>query len=358
MKKSLLLIPLFLFSLMANGEVINITTTSPHSGNNLRQALAAASTGDIIEMAAGTYVETGNWLAVDDKDVTVRAVEGAEVIIKPQFSVRVKAGTTNEVGKIKFIDVKFDCSALESSQLFVPSDDKANQSVVLKNCELYDWSLNRALIQSTSERRLDVIDIDNCYFHGFEKSIVFVENTNLVSLTVTNSTFANIAGNTESYDAAPIDVRATTGSVLVDHCTFYNVNSKSLSYGTVTVKAITDPVVSNCIFMLTATADMCATNLKAGGDVKNCLTFNYDNWQPYGHYNTATLAACVKANPLFTDAANGDFSLAGSWVTMHAFDLNVEQGIRVNGVARRVQNDLRQLFLVGFFDAEERIDET
>ena len=315
MKKLFFFIPALLLSLLANAAVINITTTSPHSSNNLRQAIAAASTGDIIEMAAGTYVETGNWLAFDDKEVTVRAAAGAEVIIKPQYSVRVKA--PNAPAKAEFIGVKFDCSALESNELFVPSDNQSNQSVVLDNCELYDWSSNNALIHSTSSRKLDVININNCYFHGFQKSIVFVENASLVSLSITNSTFANVTGNAESYYAAPIYVKATTGNVLVNHCTFYDVNSMSLSYGTITVDAIADPVVSNCIFMLTATADKCATNLKAGGDVKNCLTFNYDNWQPYGHYTTATVTECFKANPLFIDATNGDFSYPGNWVTMN-----------------------------------------
>lgn len=312
MRKFFLLIPALVLSLFTNAAVINITPTSPHSSNNLRQAIAAANSGDIIEMAEGTYVETGDWIAVDDKAVTVRAAEGKEVIIQPQFSVRVKAGETNQIGKAEFIGVKFDCSTLSSDQLFVPSDDRANQSIVLKDCELYDWSKNDALIKTTSERRLDAIDIDNCYFHGFEKSIIFLQNTNQVSLSVTNSTFANITGVTDSYDAAPIDVRAATGSVLVDHCTFYNVNSKSLSYGTITVKTIANPVVSNCIFMLTTSADMCATNLKAGGDVTNCLTYNYDNWQPYGHYTTATVTDCMKADPLFKDAAHGDFSLYAS----------------------------------------------
>lgn len=313
MKKVLLLIPLFIFAMITNAAVINITTTSPHSSNNLLQALNAAETGDIIEMAAGTYVENNNWLAVEDKEVTVRAAEGAEVIIKPKFSVRVKA--PNAAAKIEFIGVKFDCSTTTSSELFVASDDNANQKVVLTNCEFYGWPNNSAMIRSKSDRRLDVIDISNCYFHDCEKSIVFIENTNLVRLHITNSTFANVAASiTDAYWAAPIYVKApTTGDVEIDHCTFYNVNSMSLSYGTITVDAIATPVVSNCIFMLTASADMCATNLKAGGNVKNCLTFNYDNWQPYGHYTTATVTDCVKANPLFKNAAGGDFSLyAGS----------------------------------------------
>lgn len=308
MKKLFLLIPALVLSIAMNAAVINITPTSPHSSNNLRQALAAAATGDIIEMAAGTYVETGNWLAVDDKEVTVRAAAGAEVIIKPQFSVRIKAGTTNLVGKAEFIGVKFDCSALESDQLIVPSNDNANQSVVLKNCEFYDWSKNEALIKTTGERRLDAIEIDNCYFHGFEKSILFLQNANPVSLSVTNSTFANVAG-AAGYYAAPIDVRAASGDVLVDHCTFYNVRNMSLSYGVVTVTTISNVTLSNSIFMLPVSEDMCTSNLPTGSEVKNCLTFNYDNWQPYGHYTTATVTDCVKANPLFKDAANSDFSL-------------------------------------------------
>lgn len=324
MKKVLFLIPLFLLSLMANAEVIYISNTSNYI---LRTTLASANTGDIIEMAAGTYVETGDWLAVDDKAVTVRAAEGAEVIIKPQFSVRVKAGSTNQIGKVKFIGVKFDCSALESSELFVPSDNMANQSIVLDKCELYDWSLNKALIHSTSSRKLDVIDINNCYFHGFEKSIVFVENASLISLSITNSTFANVTGSiSDSYYAAPIYVKATTGSVLVDHCTFYDVMPMSLSYGVITVDAISDVLVSNCIFARSTTADMCTSNLPEGCNVKNCLTWYYDNWQPYGHYTTATVTNCFKANPLFKNAAVGDFSLYASSPARGAADNDSDLG--------------------------------
>lgn len=314
MRKLFIFISALMLAVTASATVISITPTSPHSSNNLRQVLASAASGDIIEMAAGTYVETGDWLAINDKEVTVRAAKDAEVIIKPQYSVRIIA--PNAPAKAEFIDVKFDCSALESNELFVPSDDKANQSVILDNCEFYDWSKNSALIHSTSERRLDVININNCYFHGFEKSIVFVQNANLVSLSITNSTFTNVTASvTDSYWAAPIYVRATSGSVLIDHCTFYDVNSMSTSYGTITIESITDPVVSNCIFMLATTADKCATNLQAGGDVKNCLTYNYDNWQPYGHYNTATLTNCIKADPRFNDLANNKYTYDGDWAT-------------------------------------------
>lgn len=308
MRKLFLLIPLLAFALLANADVISITPTSPHSSNNLRQALDAANSGDIIEMDGGIYEESGDYLAFTDKEVTVRAAAGEEVIVKPHVCVRVKA--PNAAAKAEFIGIKFDCSAMgEYSQLIVPADDKPNQRVILKDCEFYGWEKNSAMIHSTESRRLDVIDIDNCYFHNCLKSVVFVENANLVSLSITNSTFANIPTETTSFSAAPIHVKATTGSVVVDHCTFYDVMPRSLSYGVVTVDAISDVLVSNCIFARSSSEDMCTSNLPTGANVKNCLTWYYDNWQPYGHYNTATVIDCMKANPLFKDAAAGDFSL-------------------------------------------------
>ena len=308
MRKILSIFAAMLVAVAVNATVIQITPTSPHSSDNLRQAVASAVTGDIIEMAAGTYEEsTSDYIAFHGKEVVVRAAEGAEVIVKTAVPIRLKTG-----GRAEFDGIKFDCENLTGySNLIVPADDEINKRVILNNCEFYNWTKNSALIQSTSSRRLDSIVINNCYFHNCEKSMVFVENANLVGLEIKNSTFANITATvTDSYYAAPIYVKATTGKVLVDHCTFYNVESMSLSYGVVSVDAIADATVSNCIFMLPATVDKCATNLKAGGDVKNTLTYNYDNWQPYGHFNTATLTDCVKADPLFVDAANGDYRLA------------------------------------------------
>lgn len=318
MKKIFSIFAAMLVAVAVNATVIQITPTSPHSSDNLRQAVASAVTGDIIEMAAGTYEESASdYIAFHGKEVVVRAAEGAEVIVKTAVPIRLKTG-----GRAEFDGIKFDCENLTGySNLIVPADDEINKRVILNNCEFYNWTKNSALIQSTSSRRLDSIVINNCYFHNCEKSMVFVENANLVGLEIKNSTFANITATvTDSYYAAPIYVKATTGKVLVDHCTFYNVESMSLSYGVVSVDAIADATVSNCIFMLPATVDRCATNLKAGGDVKNTLTYNYDNWQPYGHFNTATLTDCVKADPLFVAAATADYTLGDGSPALNAGD--------------------------------------
>lgn len=305
MKKLFLLIPVLVFSLLANATVINITPTSPKSSDNLRRALASAADGDIIEMAAGTYEESNSdYIAFTGKNVTVRAAEGAEVILVPKVQIRLKEGSRAE-----FIGIKFDCGHLSDissySNLIATNDNTDGKKLILTDCEFYGWAQNNAILRTPSGSKIDSIVINNCYFHNCYKSVLYCEDTNLIGVEINNSTFANISG---TYWAAPIYIPATSGKLVVDHCTFYNVEQADAGSGVVTT-TLADATVSNCIFMFPTSGNICATKLPAGGQVKNTLTYNYDNWQPYGHYNTATVTDCVKANPLFMDAANNDFTL-------------------------------------------------
>ncbi len=305
MKKLFFFIPALLLSLLANATVINITPTSPKSSDNLRRALDGAADGDIIEMAAGTYEESNsNYIAFIGKNVTVRAAEGAEVILVPKVQIRLKEGSRAE-----FIGIKFDCGHLSDissySNLIATNDNTDGKKLILTDCEFYGWAQNNAILRTPSGSKIDSIVINNCYFHDCYKSVLYCEDTNLIGVEINNSTFANISG---TYWAAPIYIPATSGKLVVDHCTFYNVEQADAGSGVVTT-TLADATVSNCIFMFPTSGNICATKLPAGGQVKNTLTYNYDNWQPYGHYNTATVTDCVKANPLFMDAANNDFTL-------------------------------------------------
>ena len=305
MKKLFFFIPALLLSLLANATVINITPTSPTSSDNLRRALDGTADGDIIEMAAGTYEESNsNYIAFTGKNVTVRAAEGAEVILVPKVQIRLKEGSRAE-----FIGIKFDCGHLSDissySNLIATNDNTDGKKLILTDCEFYGWAQNNAILRTPSGSKIDSIVINNCYFHDCYKSVLYCEDTNLIGVEINNSTFANISG---TYWAAPIYIPATSGKLVVDHCTFYNVEQADAGSGVVTT-TLADATVSNCIFMFPTSGNICATKLPAGGQVKNTLTYNYDNWQPYGHYNTATVTDCVKANPLFMDAANNDFTL-------------------------------------------------
>ena len=316
MKKIFLLIPVLALSLMVNATK---TTIDNSSADALRLALYYSSVGDTIVMTAGTYEESNSDYIAWKRDNVVMAAEGANVTIKPHVSFRVRNGARG-----KLIGVKIDASKLNENDpatsyenIFEAGDATDGNRLILENCEIYG-NVSKTMLRCASDKKLDSLIINNCYIHNNAQVILRLESASLKGLTVTNSTFANIA-NGGSFWVAPMEIKsaASGAKVIVDHCTFYNVQSISLSYGLVNVgSGISDATVSNCIFMLPATADMCATNLQGGGDIKNTLTYNYDNWQECGHYETATLTNCFKADPLFNDLANNRYTYDGNWVTM------------------------------------------
>ncbi len=301
MKKILSFFAAMLVAVAANAAVINIDTST---ANAIQGALNSAASGDEIVLAAGTYNESGNYLAFTGKNLTVRAAEGAEVIIKTVCPVRLKEGATAE-----FINVKFDCSTIgEYEQVIVAADDTDGKRVVLNGCEFYGWQKNKAMIQATSSRRLAQVMITDCYFHDCMKSVVFMENTNPSDLIIRNSTFANISTDASSFWAGVIDSRATSGIFVVDRCTFYNVLAMNTDYAAVGKVSNSASTVTNSIFMLPASRD----NVRAIRDVAeavNCITYNYLKDSGKGIHSDVTKTNCIQQDPLFVNAAEGNFTL-------------------------------------------------
>ena len=298
-----------LVALVANANVININTGTQDA---LRKAVANASTGDVIVMAAGTYVESNsNYISFESKDVTVVAEEGAEVIVQPQVPIRFKTG-----GVARFINIKFDCGHLSDranyDNIFVPADGTAGKKLFLEGCELFGFTQNNSIIHTRTDRQLDSVVINNCYFHDNMKSCVFLEYATLGALIITNSTFANIATAT-GYSAGVIDVRATSGAVRIDHCTFYNVLAMNTDYGAIGKIKTTDAIVSNCVFALPESTDGQRAIHMDGGEAQNCLVYNYVKDEGYGIRSDVTRTNCITGqDPMFLDAANGDLRIAGS----------------------------------------------
>ena len=306
MRKFLSLFAAVLVALVANAAVINITN---ENADALRLALNSAENGDIIEMAAGTYVESNtDYIAFAGKHVIVRAAEGAEVILQPQVSVQITEG-----GCAHFQNIKIDASRLTEladwyEHLIYPADANENNSIILDGCELFGFNLNKSMLYCNSSNVLGAIMINNCYIHNTMKSILFVENTAAaINAQVTNSTFANIETNTESYWAGIIDIRAAAANLLVDHCTFYNVIPMNTDYSCVSKISLANGVASNCIFMLPNAQD--GIRAMRGVTATNCITYNYLKDSGTGIHSSVTQVNCIQADPLFVDAANGNFTL-------------------------------------------------
>ena len=307
MKKIFSFCAAMLCTFALNAAVININNETPDA---LRLALGEAQSGDEIVMAAGTYVESnGNYIAVDGKNVTVMAADGAEVIIQPQVPVTLSNG-----GQVLFKNIKFDASRLTEladwyEHVFYPADANDGNELMLNGCEIYNFNLNKSVIYSSEANKFGVILIEDCYFHNIMKSCIFLQNTSATDIKISNSTFANIATVKDSYYAGNIDSRATSGVVSVDHCTFYDVQIMNTDYAAVGKIKTPNAVVSNCIFMLPESTD----GIRAIRDVAaadNCLTFNYLKDSEWGIHSDVAKNNCIqKQDPLFVDAAKGDFHL-------------------------------------------------
>lgn len=309
MKKLLNIFAAMLVALAANAAVININSGTSDA---LRKALNNAATGDTIVMAAGTYVESNSdYIAFTGKEVTVMAEKGAEVIVVPKVPVRLKTGARAE-----FINIKFDCGHLSDlgsySEIIVPADGTANKRVFLDGCEFYGWKQkSNAIIHTRSDRQLDTIVINNCYFHDNLYNCVSLKYASIACLSITNSTFANITTDANAPSLGVIDVQSSTGPMLIDHCTFYNCQTKNTDYGAIKIPGGA-PVVSNSVFAMPEEYSNGRAIHIAAGEVKNCLTFNYATDDTTGIHSGPTITACFQADPLFRDAANGDLHVTAS----------------------------------------------
>ena len=311
MKKIFFFLAAMALAITANAKV---TTISPDAENDaLRLAVHYAEDGDIIEMTEGTYVQCNNgYVAFDGKSVTVKAAEGANVVLQLQVPITLTNG-----GKATLQGIKIDASRLTEladwyEHVIYADDATEGKELVMDGCELYGFNMNKSAIYSKAENKLDLCRINNCYFHDVEKSCLFFEGTSIAELSVTNSTFANnIAKVTDSYYAGIIDVRNAAAKVTVDHCTFYNCLLMNTDYAAITMKGpqAANVVISNNIFMLPEAIDGHRA-IRNDVEATNCMTFNYlkDNG---GIHSSVTQTNCfLNVDPKFVDAAHGDFALA------------------------------------------------
>ena len=303
MRKLFLLVLILTLSMAVNAATININT---ETADALRVALNSANDGDEIVMAAGTYVESNsNYIAFTGKHVTVKAAEGANVIIQPKVPIIMKEG-----GCAHFENVKIDVAKLTEladwySHLIYPDDANTSNSIILNGCEIYGFTLNSSLLYCSSSKRLASVTIDNCYFHNIKKSCLFIESTEAINISISNSTFANIE-TASGYSAGVIDSRATSGSFSVDHCTFYNVQVLNTDYAAIgQVKLASGAVVSNCIFAFSESASSNYRTIRDKVAANNNLVYNYTADGGYGMQGNVTKTNCNLGNPLFTypDAA-------------------------------------------------------
>lgn len=375
MKKLFLLIPALILSMMMNAKVTTIGPDDPTAtvDNTLISALSSASDDDVIILKGGFYNESSDYL-VFDKNVEVRAADGATPVIQLTTYIKVQGGKHPIISGLTF-----DGSAQGSRDQYFKFTDSNDNELELNNCTFNDVKKNIFRCESGKKfaslevnnckfinslsnvmklesstcgsarfdgcefsgtadivingkvgSHLDECVVNNCYFHDNAKQSIYFEASGTEGtetcdeLTVTNSTFANTTALTNwisVIDIRPYSTASETVSdaikVTVDHCTFYNNPCVDSGHANIRTHFLSDVSVSNSIFMHPTELAQRATYCDGGGTVSNCIAYNFTkDPSNYAHAWGPTVTSCAIADPLFTDAANGDFSFAGDWTTM------------------------------------------
>ena len=304
MKKSLLLIfSAFVLSFSVQAAEILIAPTSPEAVNNLSVAMASAADGDVIVLSEGTYVES-NEIQFDAKSVTIKAAEGANVVLQLQAPITISNG-----GKATLQGIKLDASQLGSHKHVIEATDATDgKALVMDGCELYGYSVVHAAIYVAEANTLKVCEVKNCYFHDNMKSCIFFEGA-LSNFLLIQSTFANIATSSSEYMSV-VDVR-NANYAIINHCTFYNCQAMNTDHAAIKLEC--DGLIANSVIVAPESHGAYrAIHVKDGWNVeaKNCLSFNYT--KDSGGFRSAVkkVDCLMNTDPLFVDAVNGNFSFA------------------------------------------------
>jgi hypothetical protein len=307
MRKLFFLIPAMLLAMMANATIFEIDpgynpdyeSTTGNIQHTIGSNITAA--GDTIVLRDGIYVE--NYSINIEKPVVIMADKGARPIVQAASYFSVRANT-------KVIGVTF----IGTGEYAFHVNNSTPKSLVFEDCEFTGYS-KYVITGSSSKTDLDSCVINNCYFHDngrgavqFESSSSREDGQNSCEyLKVTNTTITNIS----ALNGSVIDLRNKgnviegTDSLLVDHVTIYNwtggSNGAIMGYKTKHIG------IYNTIIAQPSSGSYDVYCY--GGYVKNILTNNttHKDWNPL-----PTFVNDMTGDPLFVDAANGNYALSAT----------------------------------------------
>ena len=295
MKKIFFFIAALVLSIAAQATVVNCKPGT----NNLSWYLTQ---GDTLVLADGEYTEDYS-ITFDKPGVCVKAAEGAKPVIKltgewTDFSIT--ATTT-------FDGITFDGGGVANYFLATTGAESGTLTVV--NCVFRNWAYWAISNQFETAASVDAVIVDNCLFHdGKGAAIRFSDKAPAGKhacnyLKVTNSTFYNIV---ETNYAAVIQANSNgeaTGEqneVIIDRITLYNFDASQL--GAISMRKTSKLSITNSIIATPENKDQYAFYIY-GGNVNNTLYFNGKAKSGPAYNN------CLTVDPMFVDAANGDFTL-------------------------------------------------
>ena len=294
MKKTLLFIATLLSALVASAKVINAVPAG-----DISWYLSQAEAGDVIEMADGTYDEAYA-ITFSVENLTIKAAEGAKPVIAltgEWTSLKLAATTT-------FEGITFDGGGVAYYPITIEGENTGIftfNNCEFKNYQYYAISNNNA----SNKTNVNSVVVNNCIFHDGGSAIYMNDQAACANLTVQNTTIYNFAGvdaGKAAIHIAEVTSDATFATqTLIDHVTIYNIQTSS-SVGAITIVNASKTTISNSIIASPEQKWIDSYNVPAEATIQNCLVYNQ-------HLDAVWTSTITNADPMFVDAANGNFKL-------------------------------------------------
>lgn len=219
MRKLFLLIPAFLLSLAVNATEIEIGSAT---SNILGTTVASAADGDVIILTDnGPYVnvwrsEKGDDYTRLEKNLTIKAAEGINPVIKYTVPFRSRYGKT-----IKFIGIKFDGTEMSHYDYYFFFYTNEDNNLEFENCEF--TGMSKYLFYVYSGNKAHSITLNNCYIHDNTNRIVYNNASTIDNLSIVDS---EISGSSHyiihNYNNAQI------GSCAITNCDLHNCTKRAI----------------------------------------------------------------------------------------------------------------------------------
>jgi hypothetical protein len=306
------------------GEVVFTTlidignATPVYPEDDLALMIDAASDGDVLALFPGVY-EVFTGIITVNKSLSIRGVYPND---KPV--VFVKFELTETVANFEAINLEMVgthpnlLETLPQAFSFVDGTYNVN-SVTIDGCTIRDFG--RALIYGGSSvvMKLESLTINNCVMQNIVSGggdFIDFRGGHVVNLSITNSTFNNVAADPRDFirlDNSSSAFPASKSTILIDKCTFYNVSdSRRILY----VRFVeNETTVSNTIF---AGATEAYSGYYSNQSGTSQPTFNNNNYWNSSSFLSGEISNGVfdtsgthtTHNPGFADPENGDFTLS------------------------------------------------
>lgn len=273
--------------------------------NTIYDAINAASPGDILIIADGTYNEPNT--TVISKALTIKAAEGANPFVNhKRYDINVSDGDD-----VTIQGLTFDNTAQTGTEQ-VRVNSGTNNNLKFIDCTFQNGTSYGIRLYNTAVQ-VDTFLVSGCVFKNLQHMAVYSVNGGaspgrFKNAIIENTTFINIVHPSDLTHAIYLrdhdGVEGNDPKVLIDHCTFYNTAPGSY---VVYLNKIAGATIRNCIVSNDADKKSnYAFYVYGGTTLSNSIWYNCNSGVRSGGAVATNLS---NVDPLFINPALNDFNL-------------------------------------------------